>query len=133
MYTFLMIIHVIACFVLIISILLQASKGGGLAGIAGGGAQAGAVFGGAGAGGFLSKVTTYLAIVFFLTCIGIYYTSRGGETLPETAAEQMMGDRGPVPMRGAQGVPQPLTEQKAPAQSTTAPAAESQSTEKKGE
>jgi preprotein translocase subunit SecG len=129
-----MIIHVIACFVLIISILLQASKGGGLAGIAGGGAQAGAVFGSAGAGGFLAKATTYLAIVFFLTCIGIYYTSRGGEALPETAAEQMMGQRGPMPMQGAQGVPQPLAEQAAPAQSTATPAAESdKSTEKKGE
>ena len=133
MNTFLLIIHIIACLVLIVSILLQASKGGGLAGIAGGGAQAGAMFGGAGAGGFLSKVTAYLAIVFFVTCIGIYFTSRSGEVMPQTAAEQMMGERGPVPVQTAPSLPQPLTEQAAPAPSTTAPAAESKSTDKKGE
>lgn len=135
MNTFLLIIHVLACLVLIVSILLQASKGGGLAGIAGGsgGQAAGAMFGGAGAGGFLSKVTTYLAILFFLTCIGIYFTSRSGEVMPQTAAEQMMGERGPVPVQTAPSLPQPLTEQAAPAPSTTAPAAESKSTDKKGE
>ena len=126
MNTFLLIIHIIACLVLIVSILLQASKGGGLAGIAGGGAQAGAMFGGAGAGGFLSKVTAYLAIVFFVTCIGIYFTSRSGEVMRDTAAEQMMGERGPVPVQTAPSLPQPITEQ-------AAPATQSQSTEKKGE
>jgi len=56
---------------LVISVLLQSGKGTGLAGAFGGGGGAmGAVFGGRGAATFLSKLTTGLAIAFFLSCLG---------------------------------------------------------------
>jgi len=117
MTVFLLIVHVLVCIVLIVSILLQAGKGGGLAGGAFGGmGGGGAVFGGTGAATFLSKVTTYVAIVFFLTCIGLWYSSRSVDTLPKTAAERMLEEGGPVPLSrpGAQvGDPQPA----APAES----------------
>ena len=101
------IVHVFICFALVVSILLQAGKGGGLAGSAFGGAST-TMFGGAGASSALGKVTTYLAVGFFITCIGLWYTSRSGDTLPQTAAERMLGER-PMPLQGA-AVPQPLGE-----------------------
>ncbi len=123
METVLLIVHILVCIFIIVSILMQASKGGGLAGAFGGaGGQAGAMFGGAGAGTFLSKVTTWLAVVFFLTCIGLWHFSRTTDTLPETAAERMLKEQGaPVPLQGVEQ-PQSLggTEPAAPAQSAPA-------------
>ena len=72
MFAVLIILHVIICVFLVLVVLLQASKGAGLAGAFGGGglgAGMGAVFGGRGAAPFLSKATTVLAITFMLSCI----------------------------------------------------------------
>jgi preprotein translocase subunit SecG len=68
-YPFLLVIHVIISLALIVAVLLQSSKGEGLAGAFGGGALTGAVFGGRGAATFLSKATTILAIGFMSTSI----------------------------------------------------------------
>ncbi|MCK5519818.1 MAG: preprotein translocase subunit SecG [Candidatus Marinimicrobia bacterium] len=77
MYVFLVFIFVIVALLLIASILMQSSKGGGLAGAFGGaGGGANAVFGGRGAASFLSKATQYLAIVFFVLTILINLTIR---------------------------------------------------------
>lgn len=105
MNTFLLIIHLIVCIGLVISILLQSSKGGGLSGAFGGAGGGGAVFGGGGAATFLSKVTTYLGVIFFLTCIGLWYTSRTGDGIPTTAAERLLQEQGPAPLQSG---PQPL-------------------------
>lgn len=76
MFYALIIFHVLVCIALIIVVLLQSSKGEGLAGSAfGGGGLGGAVFGGRGAGSFLSKATTVLAIVFMLNCVGLAFMS----------------------------------------------------------
>jgi preprotein translocase subunit SecG len=70
MYAFLIIVHIIIALGLIVTVLLQSGKGTGLAGAFGGGGGAmGAVFGGRGAATFLSKLTTTLAIAFFLSCL----------------------------------------------------------------
>ncbi|MBD3287434.1 preprotein translocase subunit SecG [candidate division KSB1 bacterium] len=80
MYSFLIIIHVLVCIVLTIVILLQSSKGGGLAGVfGGGGGGMGAVFGGRGAASFLSKLTTVLAIVFMGISLLLGMITRGGD------------------------------------------------------
>lgn len=68
-YPVLLVIHVIVSLALIVAVLLQSSKGEGLAGAFGGGALTGAVFGGRGAATFLSKATTVLAIGFMSTSI----------------------------------------------------------------
>ena len=60
------------------SILLQSSKGGGLAGMFGGGGGAG-VFGGRGAASFLSKVTLWLGVGFALTSVSIALLSSGSQ------------------------------------------------------
>jgi preprotein translocase subunit SecG len=66
MYTLLLIIFLFTCISLTIVILLQSSKGGGLAGAFGGGGDMGAVFGGRGAASFMSKATGWLAAFFLL-------------------------------------------------------------------
>lgn len=62
--------HVVICLALIIVVLMQSAKGEGLAGggTAFGGGVSNAVFGGRGAASFLSKATTFLAVVFFVNC-----------------------------------------------------------------
>ena len=134
MFLFLLGIHILGCIVLIVSILLQAGKGGGLSGAFGGAGSSGAVFGSTGTATFLSKVTTYVAVVFFLTCIGLWYTSRTTtDVMPETAAEQMLKEKGPMPLQNTApgNVPTPLSEveKAAPAQNV-APAATSADTGK---
>jgi len=77
MLSFLMFIYIVVCFALIIVVLLQSSKGGGLAGAFGGTGDMGAVFGGRGAAGFLSKLTTILATAFMVLALVISFINRG--------------------------------------------------------
>jgi len=73
--------HVIVCVALIMVVLLQSSKGEGLAGTSFTGGMSGSVFGGRGAAGFLSKATTVLAIVFMVNCGGIAFLSSKARTV----------------------------------------------------
>jgi preprotein translocase subunit SecG len=76
-YPFLIVVHILICASLIIVVLLQSSKGEGLAGAFGGGGLTGAVFGGRGAATFLSKATSVLAICFMISSIGLTLLSFG--------------------------------------------------------
>ncbi|MCI0406883.1 MAG: preprotein translocase subunit SecG, partial [candidate division Zixibacteria bacterium] len=76
MYTLLIILHVIVAVCLIISVLMQSSKGEGLAGAFGGGTFSSTVFGGRGAATFLARATSVLALVFALTSIGLTMVTR---------------------------------------------------------
>ena len=67
---FLIIIHVIACLLLILVILLQAGRGQGLTGASFGGGNVQSLFG-TRAADFLTKATTVAAILFLFTCIGL--------------------------------------------------------------
>jgi preprotein translocase subunit SecG len=79
LYALLVVVHVLVCIALMIVVLLQSAKGEGLAGaFGGGGGLTGAVFGGRGAATFLSKATTYLAVAFMLSCIGLALVTPGG-------------------------------------------------------
>jgi len=75
LFTILIIVHIIICLGLVIVVLLQSAKGEGLAGAFGGGGISGAVFGGRGAATFLSKATTYLAIAFMISSLGLTFIS----------------------------------------------------------
>ena len=68
MYTFLIVLHVIVSLVLILAIIMQSSKGGGLSGTFGG-AGGGSLFGQRTAATFLSKMTTGLAVAFMVISI----------------------------------------------------------------
>ena len=61
-------IQVLVSIGLVLVILMQAAKGGGLAG-AFGGMGSSAVFGGRQAATFLGKATVYLAVAFMLNCL----------------------------------------------------------------
>ena len=63
MIVFLIVIHTIVSIVLISVVLMQASQGGGLSGTFGGQA-ASSILGGQSAGNVLSKITTWLAVIF---------------------------------------------------------------------
>jgi len=88
---FLIFIHLIICLLLVMVILLQSSKGSGLAGAFGGSGGVGAVFGGRGAATFLSKLTTILAVLFMLSSIGhsmISSGSRAPKSIIQKEAQQ---------------------------------------------
>ncbi len=96
MIAILMFLFIMVCFGLILVILLQSSKGGGLAGAFGGGGGAGAVFGGRGAGNFLTKMTSWLAVGFLGIALLLSFLSRGSaESRSLVGREQQ--ERGSVP------------------------------------
>jgi preprotein translocase subunit SecG len=73
MQTFITLVHVLACFVLILVVLLQAGKGANMGAAFGGSSQT--VFGSSGAGTFLGKLTATIAIIFMLTSLMLTYTA----------------------------------------------------------
>jgi len=66
MSTLVTILHIIVCLFLMLTVLLQPGKGGGMGG-AFGGSNAGSVFGGAGSSTFLRRLTVAAATLFMLT------------------------------------------------------------------
>jgi preprotein translocase subunit SecG len=83
------IIHVVACLFLILVVLLQQGRGGGLSAMGGGGAQ---VFGGRGAGNFMTRLTAICAAVFMLTSLSLaYLSSRGDDKLEDGSSEEAPG------------------------------------------
>lgn len=91
---FIQLIHILVCIGLIVIVLLQADKGEGLAGAFGGGASS-TVFGERGSGGFMSKLTTSMAVVFMITSLIIaVYLPRWQDANPS-----------PAPMRAPMSAP----------------------------
>jgi len=69
MHTLVIIIHVIACFLMIGAILLQSGKGADIGAAFGGSSQT--VFGSSGPANFLSKFTVVVAVVFMVTSFSL--------------------------------------------------------------
>jgi preprotein translocase subunit SecG len=65
------VIHVIACFILVLVVLLQAGKGADMGAVFGGASST--IFGSSGAGNFLTRLTTGAAIVFMATSLALTY------------------------------------------------------------
>ena len=83
---FLVFLHVLVSIALVVAVLLQSGKGGGLAGTFGGSGVTGGVFGGRGAAPFLVKATTIFAVLFVLTAISLNFvnpTPRSGSSVLE--------------------------------------------------
>ena len=74
MNTFLTVVHIIVCVFLILVVLLQAGKGGGM-GIAFGGGGSQTVFGSSGAGNFLTRLTSITAVIFMVTSLVLAHNS----------------------------------------------------------
>lgn len=69
MYAFLIVIHVIVCFVLIFVVLLQAGRGGGFSEMVGGG-QPQSIFG-TQTNAFMTRATEVCAILFIVTSLSL--------------------------------------------------------------
>ena len=95
--TFISIVHVFVCLVLMGVVLLQQGKGGGM-GSAFGGASA-QVFGGSGAGNLLTRATAICAAIFMLTSVSLAYMSSSGDRALKAKVAAEAGkkkDRGTV-------------------------------------
>lgn len=73
----LVVLHIFVCILLVLLILIQNDKGGGLAG-AFGGMGGGAAFTGSSAATFLTKLTQGVAFASFLLLLGLNYMSTKG-------------------------------------------------------
>jgi preprotein translocase subunit SecG len=95
MQTVLLVIHLIIAIALIGVVLLQRSEGGAL-GIGGGGG--GSLFSARGVGNTLTRTTAILAVIFFLTSIGLTLLARhtgGGSLFDRPATQQNQGQTAP--------------------------------------
>ncbi|MBW2464391.1 MAG: preprotein translocase subunit SecG, partial [Deltaproteobacteria bacterium] len=88
MFTFLSVIYVMVCIFLIMVVLLQSGKGGGMGALGGQAAGSQTVFGGAGAGNFLTRLTAICAALFMILSAALAYLSSSGEQSLERAATE---------------------------------------------
>jgi preprotein translocase subunit SecG len=89
-------VHIIACVILVLVVLLQAGKGANMGAAFGGSSQT--VFGSSGPGTFLGKMTTAVAIIFMLTSLSLsYMVSRKSSSLMEGAAKPVAQKTVPAP------------------------------------
>jgi preprotein translocase subunit SecG len=115
----LMTLHVVVCFILVIVIMLQSGSAADLAG-AFGGAGSQTAFGPRGAATFLSRATTWCAIVFMMTSLTLSVKrAPTGATSTGSVLEQAQPTSAPKPVTPATpSAPAPS----APSSSTPAPA-----------
>ncbi len=98
------VIHIIACLFLILVVLVQPGKSGGLGAFTG--AAATQVFGGRGAGNFLTKTTWVTAAVFFLSSISLaYLSSSSDESLAKKGGVTAPKDNKPTPVPALSATP----------------------------
>ena len=135
-YTLVTLVHVLACFFLVLVVLLQTGKGSDVGAVFGGSSQT--IFGSSGAGNFLTKTTTGIAVLFMLTSLFLSYGASRQTTeslfdaisteslsvqeelpaaIPGTEAESAPGDSGTA------GQPEAATEPQAAAPTNPEPPA----------
>jgi preprotein translocase subunit SecG len=99
-------VHVLAALTIIFLVLLQHGKGADM-GAAFGSGSSGSLFGATGSANFLSRMTASLAVVFFLTSLGLAYLATHK---PKTGGSVMQGsapapDAPAIPAAGRPAVP----------------------------
>ena len=116
MEVFVLIVHVLAAAAIIGLVLIQHGKGADVGAAFGSGAS-GTVFGATGSANFLSRATAVMALVFFLTSLGLtYFSSRKSDTRGVMAEH-------PAPTQSGPGqIPAPTVPGPAPAPQQAAPA-----------
>lgn len=98
MFVFITIVHILLSVFMIFVILLQPGKDAGMGAALGGGAATSA-FGGRGGATFLTKLTAFCAIAFFITSLGLSFVGLKG-----TAADSI-ADEAPAAPAAATEVP----------------------------
>ena len=123
-------LHVLVCFVLVLVIMLQSGNAADLAG-AFGGAGSQTAFGPRGAATFLSKATTWCAIVFMLTSLTLSIkrtpttiSTGASSVLEETTKTAPAKPAAPPASAPASSTPQPSSQTPAPAPATGKPASQ---------
>jgi preprotein translocase subunit SecG len=101
------VVHILVCFALILIVLLQAGKGAEMGAAFGGASQT--IFGSAGAMGFLSKLTTLVAVLFMITSLVLTFSStkRASSVIKERPAQSAPMEPSPAPVQPPVPVPEP--------------------------
>jgi preprotein translocase subunit SecG len=116
-------LHILVCFVLIAVIMLQSGNAADLAG-AFGGAGSQTAFGPRGAATFLSRATTWCAIVFMMTSLTLSFKrseTSGGNGVNSILNETSKAGTAPAPAKTSPTPPVQIPVQPAPPSSTPAP------------
>ena len=116
-------LHIIVCFILITVIMLQSGSAADLAG-AFGGAGSQTAFGPRGAATFLSRATTWCAIVFMMTSLTLSFKRAGNVTTSTGSILEQTSKAGttPAPAKSTPAPPIQIPVQPAPSPQTTTPA-----------
>ena len=112
-YGILIFLHIVVSFLLMIVILLQSGRGGGLAGSMGGGVST-AMFGGQGADKLMTRMTTGLAAAFMVLALLISIVGNPQGTAEDSVVRQRALQRETAPLR-------PVSEMDLPAAGIPAP------------
>ena len=114
-------LHVLVCFVLVIVIMLQSGNAADLAG-AFGGAGSQTAFGPRGAATFLSRATTWCAIVFMMTSLALSVKRAPEGALSTGSVLEQTQQSAPAPAKPKQSTPTPMPQMPAqPAQKPATP------------
>lgn len=113
MQTILIVIQLIVSVALVITVLLQPSEGGALGiGGGGGGGGLGGLFSPRGAANTLTRTTAILAVLFFLTSMGLTLTALHGRPQSSSILDSVPAQS--VPAKPAKQTPAPAPKQDAP-------------------
>ena len=113
MFVFFTIVHVVLSVFMIFVILLQPGKDAGMGAALGGGAATSA-FGGRGAATFLTKLTAFCAMAFFVTSLGLSFVGL------RTSVADSIADQAAVPTTPTSAIPTPAGAEAAPSTGTEA-------------
>ncbi|MCB0261192.1 MAG: preprotein translocase subunit SecG [Calditrichaeota bacterium] len=114
-YGLLVTLFVIVCVLMVIVILLQASKGGGLVGSIGGVGGSGGILGARGAANLLQKMTIGLGIAYGVLCFLISLVGKTAVGIPESRTqEQIRQEQQVLPPVSDPGELQPAAPQEQP-------------------
>lgn len=106
MISILAVIHLALCFLIIVLVLIQDPKGGGVGGMFGGGGGANSLFGASGATPFLAKLTRYVAVVFAASCIAMtIFIKPGSDSVLDNVAIPKAETKTETPAAGATEAP----------------------------
>ena len=112
-YGILIFLHILVSVLLMVVILLQSGRGGGLAGSMGGGVST-AMFGGQGADKLMTRLTTGLAAAFMVLAILISIAGNPQSAAEDSVVRQRAAQRETAPLR-------PVTEMTLPGAGVPAP------------
>ena len=94
-FSLILVVHVIVGLSVIVFVLLQHGKGADVGASFGGGAS-GSVFGSSGSANFLSRTTSILATLFFITSLTLTYLASRGRAEPSSILDTMTEQSAPA-------------------------------------